>query len=62
MARAALKWTTRTLAEKAGVTQMTLNRFENDKNYHSSTEKKIRQTLEATGKIRFIDHGVIVID
>lgn len=53
MARAALKWSTTKLAETAGVTTTTVNRFENGKDAYTSTEKKLREALEFCGRVRF---------
>jgi transcriptional regulator with XRE-family HTH domain len=59
MARAALGWGIRTLADKAGVTANTVSRFENGAKANASTIKLIRQTFEAAG-VRFTDDGGIV--
>jgi transcriptional regulator with XRE-family HTH domain len=59
MARAALGWGIRTLADKAGVTANTVSRFENGAKANASTMKLIRQTFEAAG-VRFTDDGGIV--
>ncbi len=53
MARAAIKMTTLQLAEQAGVTQTTLNRFENGKDFYQSTADKLEKALLSTGKVRF---------
>lgn len=53
MARAALKWSTTKLAEKAGVSPMTVNNFENGKDSYASTGKKLQIALESTGKVKF---------
>lgn len=53
MARAALKWSTTKLAEEAGVSPMTVNRFENGKDSYTSTAKKLQDALESTSRVRF---------
>lgn len=53
MARAALKWSTIKLAEQAGVTPTTVNRFENGKDSYTSTANKLRSAFETTGLVRF---------
>lgn len=57
MARSALRISVRELAEKAGVSFMTINRFETEKGgmQHSNAEA-VRKALEAEG-IQFIDNG-----
>ncbi len=57
MARSALRLGTRELAEMAGVSFTTINRFETEKGgmQHSNAEA-IRKTLEAQG-IQFLDRG-----
>lgn len=58
MARAALGWGVRDLAEKAGISANTVARFENG--HHTpnpATLKVIRLAFEAAG-VRFIDRGV----
>jgi len=54
MARAALKWSTADLAEKAGVGVNTINRFEDGQDARVSSVDKIRAALEAAG-IEFIN-------
>jgi transcriptional regulator with XRE-family HTH domain len=53
MARAALGWGVRELAEKAGVTANTVTRIENGSDAKQSTLDAIRATLEAGG-VEFI--------
>ncbi len=63
MARIAIKITTAELAELSGITQKTLNGYENGKDAYKSTEAKIEQALLSTGKIRFEgSNGVFLID
>ena len=57
MARAALDWGVRELADAAGLNVNTVTRFESGKKANASTRKLIRQALEAAG-VRFIDDGV----
>ena len=59
MARNALRLGVRELAEMAGVSFMTINRFETEKGglQHTSAEA-IRKALEAQG-IQFLDNGQV---
>lgn len=59
MARAALRLGVRELAELAGISYVTLNRFETEKSglQHSSAEA-IRKALEAQG-IQFLENGEV---
>ena len=59
MARAALEWGVRELAEAAGINVNTVTRFESGKKSNVSTQKLIRQTFETAG-VRFTDDGGIV--
>ncbi len=54
MARAALKWSTQELAERAGVGVNTVNRFEDGQDARVSSVDKIRSVLEGAG-IEFIN-------
>jgi transcriptional regulator with XRE-family HTH domain len=56
MARAALGWGVRELAEKAGVTASTVTRIENGSDAKQSTLMAIRSSFEAAGVI-FIDEN-----
>ena len=56
MARVALDWTTRKLAEAAGVGLNTVNRFEGGMNSRKANVAKIRSALESSG-IEFADDG-----
>jgi transcriptional regulator with XRE-family HTH domain len=58
MARAALKWGVRDLAEKSGVTANTISRFENGADAYGETIAKLERTLQAAG-ISFIREGEI---
>lgn len=49
MARAALGWGVRELAEKAGITANTVTRIENGADAKQSTMEAIQRTLEAAG-------------
>jgi len=53
MARAAVGWGVRELAEKAGVTANTVTRIENGADAKQSTMMAIRSALEAAG-VEFI--------
>jgi transcriptional regulator with XRE-family HTH domain len=56
MARAALGWSTRKLAEAADVGLNTVNRFERGKNSRESSIGKIIAALEKAG-VEFLDGG-----
>jgi transcriptional regulator with XRE-family HTH domain len=56
MARAAVGWGVRELAEKAGVTANTVTRIENGSDARLSTIDRLRQALEAAGVV-FIDEN-----
>jgi transcriptional regulator with XRE-family HTH domain len=56
MARAALDWSMRELAEKAGVAMNTVNRYENGADALGENLLKIRRALEAGGVV-FIDEN-----
>ncbi|SOE01911.1 helix-turn-helix domain-containing protein [Caenispirillum bisanense] len=56
MARAALGWGVRELAEKAGVTANTVSRFENGADAYGETLGRIQRALETAG-IVFIPEG-----
>lgn len=51
MARAALKWSVRDLAEKSGITANTISRIENGSDTRTSTVARLRSALEAGGVI-----------
>ena len=59
MARAALGWSVRDLAQNAHVGATTIIRFEGGKPSNASTLVLIRQAFEAAG-VRFLDDGGIV--
>jgi transcriptional regulator with XRE-family HTH domain len=56
MARAALGWGVRELAEKAGLTANTVTRIENGADARQSTMDRLKSALEAAG-IVFIDEN-----
>jgi transcriptional regulator with XRE-family HTH domain len=56
MARAAVGWGVRELAERAGVTANTVTRIENGSDARQSTMNSLRQALEAAG-VEFIDEN-----
>lgn len=53
MARAALDWTVRELAEKGGVMPNTVSNFEKGRGVHGSTVKVLEDALLSSGKVRF---------
>lgn len=55
MARAALKWTTQKLAEKAGIGANTVNRFEDGQDARLSSVDKMKRALESAGIIFLAD-------
>jgi len=59
MARAALGWSVKDLANKAHVGATTVIRFEGGKPANASTLTLIRQAFEAAG-VKFLDDGGIV--
>ena len=54
MARAALNWSVKELAAKAGVAPNTVSRYENGADAYGDTLQKLRDALEASGII-FLD-------
>jgi transcriptional regulator with XRE-family HTH domain len=56
MARAAVGWGVRELAEKAGITANTVTRIENGADAKQSTVERIQRALEAAG-IEFIEEN-----
>ena len=62
MARVATKLSTTDLAGMAGISKTTLNNFENGKDYHQSTADKLEKALLSTGKIKFHDNCVCLIE
>jgi transcriptional regulator with XRE-family HTH domain len=58
MARAALDWGVRDLAEKADISANTVARFESGKKTYVSTQRLIREAFETAG-VRFTGGGVI---
>jgi transcriptional regulator with XRE-family HTH domain len=57
MARAALNWGVREVAEITGLSANTIVRFEGGKKANVSTQKLIREAFEAAG-VRFTQRGV----
>lgn len=57
MARAALNWSTRDLAESAGVGVNTVNRFEAGQDARVSSMEKMRVALETAGVIFVPENG-----
>lgn len=57
MARAAVGWGVRELAEKAGVTANTVTRIENGSDAKQSTIAALRDALEAAGVIFIAENG-----
>ena len=57
MARAALGWGVRDLAEKAGVTANTVTRIENGADAKQSTIDAMRRAIEAAGVIFIEQNG-----
>ena len=61
MARNALRLSVRELAELAGVSFMTINRFETEKGgLQLSTAEAIRKALEAQG-VQFLEAGQVAV-
>ncbi len=56
MARAALGWNAKRLAEEVGVAANTISRFENGSDTYGDTLRKIRRAFEDAG-IVFIDEN-----
>jgi transcriptional regulator with XRE-family HTH domain len=56
MARAAVGWGVRELAEKAGVTANTVTRIENGADAKQSTIERLQRALEVAG-VEFIDEN-----
>ncbi|PYC47268.1 transcriptional regulator [Litorivita pollutaquae] len=57
MARAALRWSVRDLADKSGITANTISRIENGSDTRTSTIESIRKALEAGGVIFVPENG-----
>jgi transcriptional regulator with XRE-family HTH domain len=57
MARAALNWSVRDLAAKAGVAANTVSRYENGADAYGETLLKLQRTLEAEGLIFLEENG-----
>jgi len=57
MARAALGWSVRELARKAGVAANTVSRYENGSDAYGETLTRLRRTLESGGVIFIEGNG-----
>ena len=57
MARAALDWTVRDLAQRSGVALNTISRYENGTDAYNETLIKLRRTLEQGGVIFLEGNG-----
>lgn len=57
MARAALGWSVRDVAMKAGVAANTVSRYENGSDAYGDTLAKLRRALEAAGIVFLDDDG-----
>jgi transcriptional regulator with XRE-family HTH domain len=57
MARAALNWSVRDLAAKAGVAANTISRYENGSDAYGDTLTKLRRALEGGGVIFLDENG-----
>lgn len=56
MARAALKWSFEDLAEKSGVSRMTIARFESGKKVSQTNVDAMRQAMESA-RVKFVEEG-----
>lgn len=57
MARAALDWSVRELAKRAGVTANTISRYENGSDALNETLMKLRRVFEAEGVVFIPENG-----
>jgi transcriptional regulator with XRE-family HTH domain len=57
MARAALRWSVRDLAEKSGITANTISRIENGSDTRTSTVTSLRGALEIGGVLFIPENG-----
>ncbi len=57
MARAALKWSVRELADKSGITANTISRIENGSDTRTSTVDSLKRALETGGVIFIPENG-----
>ncbi len=62
MARVALDWTVRQLADKANVMPNTVSNFENGRGAQINTAKALEQALLSSGKVRFEGDACVCID
>lgn len=57
MARAALRWSVRDLAEKSGITANTISRIENGSDTRTSTVEALKRALEEGGVVFIPENG-----
>lgn len=57
MARAALRWSVRDLAEKSGITANTISRIENGSDTRTSTVESLKRALETGGVVFISENG-----
>lgn len=57
MARAALRWSVRDLAEKSGITANTISRIENGSDTRTSTVESLKRALEEGGVVFISENG-----
>ena len=63
MARVALDWTVRELAERSGVMPNTVSNFEKGRGAHINTAKALESALISSARVRFDgDNCVCVLD
>ena len=62
MARVALDWTVRELAEKANVMPNTVSNFEKGRGAQINTAKALEQALVSSGKVRFEGNTCVCVD
>ena len=62
MARAALGWTIRSLADRANVAPSTINHFEKGRHVHENSIMSIETILTESNEIQFVtDQGVFYV-
>ena len=62
MARVALDWTVRDLAEKANVMPNTVSNFEKGRGAQTNTAKALEQALLSSAKVRFEGNNCVCIE
>ena len=62
MARVALDWTVRDLAEKANVMPNTVSNFEKGRGAQTNTVKALEQALLSSAKVRFEGNNCVCIE